>query len=124
MAVEQLPADQYVVGGQLTVAGWVLPENSYGIEEDGETKQDAAGVFKSELTYSRRQTLSVTLECTAAGTQADYSKGGTILSGVFVNSQGGPTAWKIRNVTDTRTRGPRVVTLDLIALTEGISAPA
>ena len=122
MAVEQLPASQYVVGGQLTLGGWVLPENSYGIEEDGETKQTAAGAFKCELTYSRRQTLSVTLEAATVVAEEAYSKGGTIASAVFANSQGGATAWKIRNVTDTRTRGPVVVTLDLIALTEGISA--
>ena len=121
MAVEQLPASQYVVGGQLILTGWVLPENSYGIEEDGETKQTAAGAFKCEITYSRRQTLSVTLEATTAEEPGVYSKGGEIASGVFANSQGGATGWKIRDVAETRTRGPVQVTLDLIALTEGIA---
>ena len=123
MAVEQLPAAQYVIGGQQTLAGWVLPENSYGIEEDGETKQDADGGFKAEITYSRRQTLSVTLEAEHGTTATVYSKGGTIASGAggFADSAGGAMGWKIRNVTETRTRGPVQVTLDLIALTDELA---
>lgn len=116
MATEQLPALQYVIGGQPTLAGYILPQAQYGIEEDGESKYDANGRFKSDLTYSRRATLSVTLQVTS-GTPT-YQNGGEIASGVFTDGAGTATAWKIRSATLTKTRGPKVVELDLIAQTD------
>ncbi len=119
MATEQLPASQYVIGGQLTLTGYILPTHQYGIVEDTETKYTAAGQFKAEITYSRRQTLNVTLEAAHGNaTVSVYTKGGTIASGVFADSQGTATAWKINNVTEARARGVPVITLDLVALTD------
>ncbi len=112
---EQLPASQYVIGGQLTLAGYVLPQNQYGIEEDADqNKQDEHGRFKCKITYSRRQTLNVTLEV-LSGTTPTYQDGGEIASGVFATADGTATAWKIRNATLTKTRGPQELTLDLIS---------
>lgn len=116
MATEQLPAGIYVIGGQPTVAGYQLPQAQYGFEEDQELKYDGKGRFKAKLTYSRRPTLSVTLEVTT-GTPT-YQNGGQIASGVFTDGAGNATAWKIRNATLTKTRGPQVVELDLIAQTD------
>jgi hypothetical protein len=119
MATEQLPASQYIIGGQLTLTGYILPTHQYGIVEDTEDKQTAAGQFKCAITYSRRQTLNVTLEVTHGNaTPSVYTKGGTIASGVFADSQGSATAWKIQNVTEARSRGVPVITLDLVALTD------
>ena len=116
MATTQLPASQYVVGGQPTLNGYILPQAQYGLDEDAETKQDEDGRFKCKIAYSRRPTLSVTLEVTS-GTPA-YQSGGEIASGVFTDGAGNATAWKIRNATLTKTRGPQVVSLDLIAQTD------
>jgi len=113
MATEQLPASQYVIAGQLTLTGYVIPQNAYGIEEDSEVKYDENGRFKCKITYSRRSTLSVSMEVTT-GTPA-YQAGGEIASGVFVDGAGTATAWKIRSATLTKTRGPQMVELDLIA---------
>lgn len=116
MATEQLPATQYVIGGQPTLTGYVLPSAQYGIQEDAENKQDANGRHKCKIAYSRRATLSVTLEVTS-GTPT-YQNGGEIASGVFADGAGNATAWKIRSATLTKTRGPKVVELDLISQTD------
>ena len=113
MATEQLPASQYVIAGQLTLTGYVIPQNAYGIEEDSEIKYDANGRFKCKITYSRRSTLSVSMEV-KTGTPT-YQAGGEIASGVFADGAGTATAWKIRSATLTKTRGPQMVELDLIA---------
>jgi hypothetical protein len=118
MATEQLPAAQYIVGGQLTLTGWILPQNSYGIVEDAETKTLASGAFKCDITYSRRQTLKVTLEALTGATPSTYSKGGTIASGVFADSAGAATAWKIRDVQFSQSRNVTIVELDLIGLAD------
>ena len=116
MATEQLPANQLVIAGQPTLAGYVLPQAQYGLAEDAETLYDANGRFKCKVTYSRRATLSVTLEVTS-GTPT-YQNGGEIASGVFTDGAGNATAWKIRNATLTKTRGPKIVELDLISQTD------
>jgi len=119
---EQLPSTVYAVGGQLTLSGWVLPENQYGFDEDGETKTKANGSFNADITYSRRQTLSVTIEAETGTDPTTYQVGGQIASGTFAKADGSTaTAWKIRNSTLARTRGPVVVTLDLIALSDEIT---
>ena len=122
-ANQQLPSALYAVGGQLTLSGWVLPQNAYGFEEDSEVKTEASGIFKADITYSRRQTLSVTLEALAAATVSTYQTGGSVASGVFTLADGSTeTAWKIRSATLTRTRGPVQVELDLIQLGDLITA--
>lgn len=117
MATEQLPASQYVIAGQPSLSGYVLPQAQYGYAEDSETKYDANGRFKCKITYGRRATLQVTLEV-VSGTTPAYQAGGEIASGVFADGAGTSTAWKIRSATLTKTRGPQVVDLDLIAQTD------
>jgi len=116
MATEQTPASQYVIAGQLTLSGYVIPQNAYGVEEDFEYKYDEDGRFKCKIVYSRRSTLNVSMEVTT-GTPT-YQNGGEIASGVFVDGAGTATAWKIRNATLTKTRGPQMVELDLISQTD------
>jgi len=121
--VEQLPADQYVVGGQPTLSGWVLSTASYGFEEDSEVKQDAKGRFKAKLTYSRRPTLNVTIEAENGTTLTVYEVGGGIASGVFADASGTATAWKIKSAVRTKTRGVVQIVLDLISLTDLLETP-
>jgi hypothetical protein len=116
MATTQLPAGTYAIGGQPTINGYVLPQAQYGFDEDAEQKTDGNGRFKAKIAYSRRPTLSVTLEVTS-GTPT-YQNGGEIASLVFADGGGNATAWKIRSATLTKTRGPQIVELDLIAQTD------
>lgn len=113
MATIQLPLAQYTIAGQLTATGYIISQNAYGIEEDSETLYDEDGRFKCKITYSRRSTLSVSMEVTS-GTPT-YQDGGEIASGVFDDGAGNATAWKIRSASLTKTRGPQMVELDLIA---------
>ena len=117
MATEQLPADTYVIGGQLTLTGYILPTNSYGYEEDMEYKYTSTGRFNCKITYGRRPTLSVQLEVLASATPT-FQAGGEIASCVFVNGSGDATAWKIKSATLTKTRGPQIVALELAAQTD------
>jgi hypothetical protein len=119
MATVQLPTNQYVVGGMPTLSGYILPSAQYGIQEDAETKYDQDGRFKSKITYSRRSTLSLTLEVTT-GTPA-YQNGGEIASGVFAAGDGSATAWKIQSATLAKTRGPQVVQMELVSETDLIA---
>ena len=116
--IEQLPSAVYVCGGQPTITGWVLTPASYSFEEDSEVKQNAKGRFNAKITYSRRPTLSVTLEAEDGTTLTTFETGGEVASGVFTNGAGDATAWKIRSASRTKTRGAVSVTLDLIALTD------
>jgi hypothetical protein len=125
-ANQQLATAVYALGGQLTLSGWELPQNAYSFEEDTEDKQAASGIFKANITYSRRQTLSVTIEAltasAAASVNAAYITGGQVASGVFTLADGSTaTAWKIRSATRTTTRGPIQVELDLIQLGDMIT---
>ena len=118
MATEQLPASTFVIGGQPTLSGWVLPTAQYGFEEDAENKQTGAGRFLCKITYSRRPTLSVTIEAEHGTTLTTYESGGTVASGVFADGAGNATAWKIRSANRTKARGVTQVQLDLIAQTD------
>lgn len=118
MATEQLPASQFVVGGQPTLTGWTLPQAQYGFEEDSENKTTAAGRFLTKITYSRRATLNVTIEAESGTTLTTYEAGGAIASGVFTDGAGNATAWKIRSANRTKTRGVTQIELDLIAQTD------
>ncbi|HAX91571.1 MAG TPA: hypothetical protein DCY07_05095 [Rhodospirillaceae bacterium] len=115
---EQLPATQYKVGGQPTLAGWQVISATHGLEEDSENKQTASGRFKCKITYSRRPTLQVVLEANSGTTTTTYQTGGEIASGVFAAGNGSATAWKIRSARKVNTRGPEQVELDLIAQTD------
>jgi hypothetical protein len=115
MATEQLPATIYTVDGKPTLTGWQILSATYGIEEDSETKQTAAGRFSAKITYSRRATLQIVMEAESGTTTTTYQTGGEIASGVFANQAGTATAWKIRNAAKANTRGPVQVTLDLVS---------
>ena len=120
MAAEQLGSKTYLVGQPLTLSGFEVVDSTYGFEEDGETRYDANGTFGSDLTYSRRQTLSVTLDVLAgegAGDPATYVSGGSIASGVFpLADESTATAWKIRSAAPGRTKGVATLQLELVQL--------
>lgn len=121
-ANQQLPTAVYQVGGQLTKSGWVIVQNSYGFEEDSEVKTKADGTFNADITYSRRQTLQVTLEALAAADVDEFQVGGQVASGVFPLADGTASAWKITDAKLTKTRGPVQVELDLIQLGDIITS--
>jgi len=108
MATEQLPAAQYEIAGQPTVSGYEVIDAQYGFEEDTEDKMDAAGQFKSKITYSRRKTLQLELEAENGSTpETTYQDGGSVTIDTV--------DYIIRSATIGRTRGVATVSLDLIA---------
>lgn len=122
-ANQQLPTAVYQVGGQLTKSGWEIIQNSYGFEEDSEVKTKADGTFNADITYSRRQTLQVTLEALAAADVDEFQVGGQVASGVFPLADGTTaSAWKINDAKLTKTRGPVQLELDLIQLGDMITS--
>lgn len=121
MATEQLPASTVIVGGQATLTNWIVESQEYGFVEDGETIQEASGTWLCDVTYSRRQTLTITLKAKTGATVSTYQVGGTIASGVFTKADGSTAVgWKIRDSKLSKTRGINVVQLDLIALDDEI----
>ena len=120
MAAEQLGPKTYLVGQPLTLSGFEVVDSTYGFEEDGETRYAANGTFGSDLTYSRRQTLSVTMDVLAGeggGNPATYVAGGQIASGVFPLADGTTASgWKIRSATVGRTKGVATLQLELVQL--------
>ena len=121
MAAEQLPATKYAVGGQSAVANHQVISETSGFEEDGEEKKTAAGQHNCDITYSRRATKTVTLELEDGATESTYMSGGA-LDASF--APGGTAAWEIRSVQKVNTRGPVQLVLELVSLTEQITAPA
>lgn len=120
MAAEQLPiANAYTIGGQSTVANHVVGQEVDGFVEDGEEKKNAAGQHQCDITYSRRKTKSLTLELGSGATVTDYCKGGHV-DASFV--AGGTAAWEITSVQRVNTRGPVQLNLELVSLTEDITA--
>ncbi|HAX91570.1 MAG TPA: hypothetical protein DCY07_05090 [Rhodospirillaceae bacterium] len=119
---EQLPVTQYAVGGQVTLANYQVISSSYGFEEDTESKKTALGQHKCDLTYSRRQTLSLTLELDSAATETTYMDGGTIASGTFTLADGiTASGWEIRSVSKVNTRGPVQLNIELVSLVDLIT---
>lgn len=122
MAAEQLPsAAGYAVGGQSAVAGYVVGQEVDGFIEEGESKQTPAGAHACDITYSRRKTKSLTLELAHGTDLTDYMQGGHV-DATF--APGGTAAWEIRSVTRVNTRGPVQLNLELVSITEDITAPA
>jgi hypothetical protein len=119
---EQLPASQFAVGGQPTVAAHIVVSAAYGFEEDSEVKQTSGGQFKCDITYSRRATLDLTLELSNTADPTDYVKG-IALDASFVPTTAALGVWEVRNVTRTNTRGPVQLSLQLVNLTDLIDAP-
>jgi hypothetical protein len=68
----------------------------------GEHQQ--AGQFKANITYSRRATKSLTLECEASFDTSIYTDGGGLDATLLATG----TVWEIRSATVTNTRGPSV----------------
>ena len=126
MAQEQLPASQYAVGGQVTASKYQVLSSTYGFEEDTESKSNAAGQHKCDITYSRRQTLNVTLELEDDAVPTLWATGGSIANNAtiaFPLADGSTaSAWEIRSVSRVHTRGPTQITLDLISTTDLITA--
>ena len=120
MAAEQLGSKTYLVGQPLTLSGFEIVDSTYGFEEDGETRYVGNGKFGADITYSRRQTLSVTLDVLAGeggGDPSIYVEGGQIATEVFKLADGTTnTAWKIRSATPGRTKGVATLQLELIQL--------
>ena len=120
MAAEQIGPKTYLVGQPLTLSGFEVVDSTYGFEEDGETRYTGNGTFGGDITYSRRQTLSVTLDVLAGeggGDPSTYVEGGEISSGVFNLADGTTTTgWKIRSATPGRTKGVATLQLELIQL--------
>jgi len=118
MAQDQLPATQFVVGGQPTITNVTVVSSTTGFEEDSEDKATQAGQFKTNITYSRRATLSLTLEV-EDGFDTDIYKDGGGLDATYAAVG---TAWEIRSSQVTATRGPTQVQLELVSLTDTITA--
>jgi hypothetical protein len=119
---EFLPAaNTFTVGGQSTISGYIVINEVDGFVEDGESKTTALGQHYCDITYSRRKTKVVTLELAHGTTQTPYMKGGHV-DATFGDL--GTAAWEIRNVSKQNTRGATQLTLDLISITEDITAPA
>ncbi len=112
---EQLPTNKMTIGGQEEVEDWIVRESVWGKEEDDEDVPEASGKFRTNITYSRRQTLRLTLEATGDAT-ADEFRG----IGEYEHDD---VLYKVRDVQETRTRGPVQVTLDLISTVDDL-APA
>jgi hypothetical protein len=119
MAAEQLPADQYKIGGQPTITGYEVIQATEGFEEDAEDKAKGSGQHKAKITYSRRKTLQLELEALAAGAPESYVAGGG-LSATF-DPAGTPKVWKVRSATYGLTRGVQTVSLDLISLIDELT---
>jgi len=119
MAAEQLPASQYTVDGQTEITGFVVVSDTDGFEEDGETKQNADGSFKCDITYSRRKTKSLNLDVTDEDMLGFYVEGGGLDADYAGTSD---PAWEIRSVTRVNTRGAVNFQLELVALTDTIPA--
>ena len=126
MATEQLPDSQYTVGGQVAASKYQVISSSYGIEEDTESKKNATGQHRCDITYSRRQTLSITVELEDDASAALWVTGGSIASDAtiaFPLADGSTaSAWEIRSVQRLHTRGPVQIQLELVSTTDLITA--
>jgi len=120
MATEQLPSALYDIAGQPTLGGaWAdkfeVLSATYGLEEEGETKQKGNGQFLAEITYSRRETCQLDLEALNATDASTLANGGELASGILtLADQSTASAWNIRSVTWTKTKGVQTVSLDVI----------
>jgi hypothetical protein len=119
MGTQQLPADQYKIGGQPAITGYEVIEATFGFEEDSEDKQAGSGQHKAKISYSRRKTLQLELEALSTADPHEYVAGG----GLDANFAPGGNVWKVRSATNGRTRGVQTVSLDLISLVDEL-APA
>jgi len=126
MATEQLPASQYTVGGQVAAAKYQVISSSYGFEEDTESKKNGTGQHRCDITYSRRQTLSITVELEDDASDSLWVTGGSIASDAtiaFPLADGSTaSAWEIRSVQRVNTRGPVQIQLELVSTTDLITA--
>ena len=120
MSAEQLPvASGFELDGQTEIAGFVVVSETDGFEEDGETKQNANGSFKCDITYSRRKTKELTLDVTSESVLELYVVGGGLDADFLGNTT---PVWEIVSCTRTNTRGPVQIQVSLKALTDSIPA--
>jgi hypothetical protein len=117
MATEQLPASTYAIAGQSAVTGYEVISQTFGFEEDGEDKKDGTGQHKARINYSRRRTCQLVLEALTTATAGAYVVGG----GLDASYVPGGVVWKIRSVTEGKTRSVPTINLDLIALTDELA---
>lgn len=109
---KQYPTAQLAVGGQPTVSGYDVISANAGFNEDRESYANADGTHKVDIVYSVRRTLSLELQA-QAGTSVAFYRGGTVdVSGI---------TYCITSCSINTTRGPTVVSLELIEQAEAIS---
>ena len=120
MATEQLPSETLAIAGLPTLGGALANKYevlgaTYGFEEDSEVKVGAAGQFKSDIVYSRRETCQLELEALHGTDSATLSKGGQLASGILTLADlSTASAWNIRSASWGLTRGVQTLALDLI----------
>lgn len=107
----QYPTSTLAIGGQPTVSGYDVINSTFGFEEDKETFQNADGVATVDIVFDRRKTLSLELQAQSGSTGSEFESGGTV-------SIGG-TTYLITSASIAKTRGPIVVSLELIEQATG-----
>lgn len=110
---KQYPTAQLAVGGQPTVSGYDVISADAGFSEDRESYKNADGTHKVDVVFSVRRTLSLELQ-THAGTSVAFYKGGTV-------DVGGIT-YCITDCKINTTKGPTMVSLELIEQAEALTA--
>jgi len=102
----QYPTDQYAVGGQATVSGYIVTSCKLGFVEDKENKQNSNGTHRCKIVYSRRRTWDLEMEAESGTNTTTLVEGGEItIDSVLCN---------IESVSVTETRGPTLVSLSAI----------
>ena len=109
----QYPTAQLTVGGQPTVAGYVVTRAAYGYAKDEEDRPNTNGTHRVKIQYSKRQTLSLTLEAEDSTTTATIVDGDELTVGT--------TLYNIISAVPTHTRGPLVLEVELIEQAEGLT---
>ena len=109
----QYPTNQQLIGGQPTVAGYIVTSAVYGYAKDEEDRPNTDGSHRVKIQYSKRKTLSLTLEAEYGTTVA------TIVDGDEMTVGG--TLYNIVSVVPTYTRGPTVLAVELIEQAEGLA---
>ena len=117
---EQNPVEQFAVGGQSTITGLIVLEETDGFEEDVETKLTTAGQFKADVVYSRRKTKSLSIELSNTATITHYVEGGYV-DAAFAPAAAALAVWEIRSVSQTRTRGAVQLELELVSLSDEVT---
>lgn len=109
----QYPTNQLAIGGQPTVPGYVVTSAVYGYAKDEEDRPNSNGTHKVKIQYSKRKTLSLTLE-------AEYGTNiSTIVDGDEMTVD--DVLYNIVSAVPTKTRGPTILQVELIQQAEGLA---